>query len=92
MGCKDKTATVNEDAHNEENENQIELTDAQLGQTEIIIGKVEKRKIGHEIAVNGMIDVPPQGNISITVPYGGFLKYTAMTVITSPKTCFTNVK
>jgi cobalt-zinc-cadmium efflux system membrane fusion protein len=25
-----------------------------------------------------MIDVPPQGNISVTVPYGGFLKYTAM--------------
>jgi len=78
MGCKDKANTVIEDAHNEENENQIELTDAQLAQTEIIIGKVEKRKIGHEISVNGMIDVPPQGNISVTVPYGGFLKYTAM--------------
>ncbi|CAI8152695.1 MAG: Nickel and cobalt resistance protein CnrB [Formosa sp. Hel3_A1_48] len=78
MGCKDKTATVIEDAHNDENENQIELTDAQLGQTEISIGKVEKRKIGHEITVNGMIDVPPQGNISVTVPYGGFLKYTSM--------------
>lgn len=78
IGCKDKTATVIEDAHDEANENLIELTDAQLNQTEIIIGKVEKRKIGHEITVNGMIDVPPQGNISVTVPYGGFLKYTAM--------------
>jgi cobalt-zinc-cadmium efflux system membrane fusion protein len=78
MGCKDKTATVTENAHNDENENLIELTDAQLTQTEISFGKVEKRKIGHEITVNGMIDVPPQGNISITVPYGGFLKYTAM--------------
>lgn len=78
MGCKDKTATVTESAHNDENENLIELTDAQLMQTEISFGKVEKRKIGHEITVNGMIDVPPQGNISITVPYGGFLKYTAM--------------
>ena len=78
MGCKDKTVTVIEDAHESENENLIELTDAQLAQTEISIGKVEKRKIGHEITVNGMIDVPPQGNISITVPYGGFLKYTEM--------------
>lgn len=78
IGCKDKTATVIEDAHDEANENLIELTDAQLNQTEIIIGKVEKRKIGHEITVNGMIDVPPQGNISVTVPYGGFLKYTTM--------------
>jgi len=78
MGCKDKTATAVEDNHNEENENQIELTDAQLAQTDITIGRVEKRKIGHEISVNGMIDVPPQSNISVTVPYGGFLKYTAM--------------
>ncbi len=78
IGCKDKTTTVIEDAHNEANENLIELTNAQLAQTEISIGRVEKRKIGHEITVNGMIDVPPQGNISITVPYGGFLKYTEM--------------
>jgi len=78
MGCKDKTAKVIDDILNDENENVIELTNAQLAHTEINIGKVEKRKIGHEITVNGMIDVPPQGNISITVPYGGFLKYTAM--------------
>ena len=78
MGCKNETATVIEDAHDAENENITELTDAQLAQTEISIGKVEKRNIGHEITVNGMIDVPPQGNISITVPYGGFLKYTEM--------------
>lgn len=77
VGCKDKT-TVIEDTHEAENENIVELTDAQLAQTEITIGKVEKHKIGHEITVNGMIDVPPQGNISVTVPYGGFLKYTAM--------------
>ncbi|MBP0902235.1 efflux RND transporter periplasmic adaptor subunit [Mariniflexile gromovii] len=77
VGCKEKT-TVVEDAHEAENENIVELTEAQLAQTEIVIGKVEKRKIGHEISVNGMIDVPPQGNISVTVPYGGFLKYTTM--------------
>jgi cobalt-zinc-cadmium efflux system membrane fusion protein len=78
MGCKDKSASTNEETHEAENENLVELTDAQMSQTNIVIGKIEKRNIGHEITVNGMIDVPPQGNISITVPYGGFLKYTAM--------------
>ena len=77
IGCKEKT-TVVEDTHEAVNENFVELTEAQLALTEIVIGKVEKRKIGHEISVNGMIDVPPQGNISVTVPYGGFLKYTTM--------------
>ena len=78
MGCKDKIASTDQETHENENENLVELTEAQLAQTEIVIGKVEKRKIGHEISVNGMIDVPPQGNISITVPFGGFLKYTEM--------------
>ena len=77
LSCKDKTAIV-ESTHKEKNENIVELTDAQLAQTEIITGKIEKRKIGHEITVNGMINVPPQGNISVTVPYGGFLKDTEM--------------
>src|SRR5680860_1551654 len=35
-------------------------------------------KEDNEISVNGMIDVPPQGNISINIPYGGFLKFTEM--------------
>jgi cobalt-zinc-cadmium efflux system membrane fusion protein len=78
LGCKDKPTNMVEETHQTENENIVELTDAQLAQTEIIVGKVEKRKIGHEITVNGVIDVPPQGNISVTVPYGGFLKYTTM--------------
>lgn len=77
VGCKDNTQTIVEEEHTE-NENRIELTDAQLAQTNVVIGKVEKRQIGHEIMVNGLIDVPPQGNISVTVAYGGFLKYTEM--------------
>lgn len=76
-GCKDKVQPMVEDDYKAE-ENQVELTDAQMEQTTIVIGKIEKRKIGNEITVNGMIDVPPQGNISVTVPYGGFLKYTEM--------------
>tara|TARA_R110002073_G_scaffold279026_1_gene443046 strand:+ start:314737 stop:315921 length:1185 start_codon:yes stop_codon:yes gene_type:complete len=75
FGCKENTKATVAEEHHEENENVVELSNEQLAQTEIKIGKVEKRQIGNEISVNGMIDVPPQGNISITVPYGGFLKY-----------------
>lgn len=64
--------------HSATNENVVELTQAQLQQTSIEVGKAVKRNIGNEITVNGMIDVPPQGNISVTIPYGGFLKYTEM--------------
>lgn len=63
--------------HSEE-ENHIELTNEQFKNTNIEIGKAEMRSLGSEISVNGIIDVPPQGNISINIPYGGFLKYTKM--------------
>ncbi len=74
---EEKTAEK-EEQHSKENENHIELTNAQLKNTKIEIGKAEMRSLGSEISVNGMIDVPPQGNISINIPYGGFLKYTEM--------------
>jgi len=61
-----------------EDENHIELTKEQLKNTNIELGKAEMRSLGSEISVNGIIDVPPQGNISINIPYGGFLKYTEM--------------
>tara|TARA_R100001369_G_scaffold29172_1_gene52339 strand:- start:25802 stop:27004 length:1203 start_codon:yes stop_codon:yes gene_type:complete len=67
-----------EEQHSEEDENHIELTNEQLKNTSIQIGKAEMRSLGSEISVNGIIDVPPQGNISINIPYGGYLKYTEM--------------
>lgn len=61
-----------------ESENAVELTQAQYDQAAIEIGPAEKKIIGSELRVNGMIDVPPQSNISINMPYGGFVKFTEM--------------
>lgn len=58
--------------------NSVELTQGQYEQANIQVGSIEKRIIGSELQVNGTIDVPPQSNISITMPYGGFIKYTEM--------------
>jgi cobalt-zinc-cadmium efflux system membrane fusion protein len=82
VSCGESTSEdkkeVKAEKHSEENENHIELTNQQLKNTNIQIGKAEMRSLGSEISVNGIIDVPPQGNISINIPYGGFLKYTEM--------------
>jgi len=56
----------------------IELTQAQYDQAGIVLGKAGKRTIGSELKVNGIIDVPPHGKVSIHLPYGGFLKSTEM--------------
>jgi cobalt-zinc-cadmium efflux system membrane fusion protein len=60
------------------NETIISLTDAQLKNTALQIGKLEERTIASIIKVNGKIDVPPQNMISVSMPLGGYLKTTKL--------------
>ena len=70
--------STEEHSEEEGSENFVELTEEQFQNTDIEIGKAEMRSLGSEISVNGVIDVPPQGNVSVSIPYGGFLKATEM--------------
>jgi len=56
----------------------VELTDAQLKNMTISIGKISSQPISSVLKVNGIIDVPPQNMVSISVPLGGFLKSTKL--------------
>ena len=56
--------------------NTTKLTDAQIKNAGIQIGKIEQKEISSTIKLNGKIDVPPQNLVSISVPMGGYLKYT----------------
>jgi cobalt-zinc-cadmium efflux system membrane fusion protein len=59
-------------------ETTVELTDAQLKNSEIITGKIELRNISSLLKVNGKIEVPPQNMVSVSVPMGGYLKSTKL--------------
>lgn len=76
--CNSKVESVEVQGEHEENESRVELSQAQYEVTGIELGKLEFKEIGSELMVNGMIDVPPQNNISITMPYGGFVKNTTL--------------
>ena len=54
------------------------LTEAQLNNTKIEIGSLEKRNISSTLQVNGQIDVPPQNMVSVSMPLGGYLKSTKL--------------
>lgn len=54
--------------------NTIEMTDAQLKSAGITSGTVERKNLSTLLKVNGVIDVPPQNMVSISVPLGGYLK------------------
>jgi membrane fusion protein, heavy metal efflux system len=69
-----KTETVEEVA----TETTIELTEAQLKNSEIKTGKIELRTISSLLKINGKIEVPPQNMISVSVPMGGYLKSTKL--------------
>lgn len=60
------------------NETIITLTDAQLKNSQLLIGQLEERNISSIIKVNGKIDVPPQNMVSVSMPLGGYLKTTKL--------------
>ena len=77
FSCDTHTKAEEEENHHDD-EGKIELTQAQYEQAHIQLGAITKRIMGSELHVNGVIDVPPQSNISINMLYGGFIKYIDM--------------
>jgi len=77
MACGSETKTENTEITTSI-ETVVQLTDAQLKNITLITGKLEKTSISSILKVNGVIDVPPQNMVSISVPLGGFLKSTKL--------------
>lgn len=59
-------------------ENTVVLTDAQLKNADIQAAPIKQQRISTHLKVNGVIDVPPQNMVSISVPLGGYLKSTSL--------------
>ena len=75
--CGDKTIQE-EESTEKKIDYTVTLTSAQLKNATIQIGKLEKREISTTLTLNGKIDVPPQNMISVSTPFGGFLKSTKL--------------
>ena len=58
--------------------NIVEITPEQYKTAEIQLGAIEEKSLSGTTKVNGMLDVPPQNLVSISAPFGGFLKSTDM--------------
>lgn len=67
-----------EEEHHEEEEGTVEFTEVQYKATGVTLGGIEKRQLSGTLKVNGLLDVPPQNQVSISVPYGGILKNTEL--------------
>lgn len=56
----------------------VTITPEQYKSAGIEIGTVELKKLSGTTKVNGILDVPPQNLVSISTPFGGFVKSTDM--------------
>ena len=77
--CGTKSDATTTEAHDHEEEaGVVELTAIQFKTAGIVFGKPENRQISGAVKVNGLLDVPPQQQVSIAVPMGGFVKQTSL--------------
>ncbi len=60
----------------EEETNEVSFTVAQYQTAGIELGGIELKQISGTFKANGVLDVPPQQQVSISVPLGGFLRKT----------------
>jgi membrane fusion protein, heavy metal efflux system len=74
-GSKNETSASADSTHVETS---VTLSAAQLKNAGIVLSKIEQKSISSVLKANGRIDVPPQNIISVSVPMGGYLKYTKL--------------
>ncbi|UKJ08758.1 efflux RND transporter periplasmic adaptor subunit [Solitalea lacus] len=75
----DKAGAHNHDAETKEKQDAVtgvELTDNQYNTVGVVLGAVEQKQLSGTVKASGLLDVPPQNLVSISVPFGGFLKST----------------
>lgn len=76
QGCRNNTEIEQDNPSLKENT--LTLTDAQYKNAGIVLGKTELKTISTILKLNGKIDVPPQNMVSVSTPFGGFLKSTKL--------------
>ncbi|WP_312285369.1 efflux RND transporter periplasmic adaptor subunit [Chryseobacterium gleum] len=77
--CKDHGKTEPAPATvSSKDENVVMLTDAQLKNAPIVTTILSLQKISSVLKLNGMIDVPPQNLVSVSIPLGGYLKSSSL--------------
>jgi cobalt-zinc-cadmium efflux system membrane fusion protein len=77
--AKQKESTETGSGANEQTEiDLVQLSEAQIKNAAIVVGKPEMRPMHTIIKVNGVVDVPPENLVSISIPLGGYVKKTTL--------------
>ncbi|TAG54604.1 MAG: efflux RND transporter periplasmic adaptor subunit [Cytophagales bacterium] len=71
---KNMSQNMNDTKDNIQTETFVELSQDQYDLAKIELGKIEIKQINESIQVNGILDVPPQNLVSISVTMGGTIQ------------------
>jgi cobalt-zinc-cadmium efflux system membrane fusion protein len=77
-GNKSKESKENKVAPETVKEALVVLTDAQLKNADLQIGTILDTSMHKVLKVNGHMDVPPNNIVSVSIPYGGYVKKTSL--------------
>ena len=78
LGISCTSSTETEELQQEEPDDKVTFTEAQMKTSGVQSGKITQMEIASVLKVNGRIDVPPQNMVSVSVPLGGYLKSTKL--------------
>jgi cobalt-zinc-cadmium efflux system membrane fusion protein len=73
LSCKKEVAQIDTSTAGTEN-NFVQLTPEQIKNAEIVIGQPQQKDMSNTIRLNGVIEVPPANKISVSNPFGGYIK------------------
>ncbi len=79
-GCEmltEEKTTAEATAESQVISTKVVMTEAQFKNAGIQLNQISEQQISNTLKVNGMIDVPPQNLVSISIPIGGFVKMQA---------------
>ena len=71
VGCNSDTKTTIEKVDAPHDASLVRLSEAQYSISGIQLGRIEQKNMNAHIQVNGILDVPPQNLVSISILYGG---------------------
>lgn len=82
FGCGEKNIQKGEtlSPNKKVSEHTIRVTEAQFTQGKMTLGKLEEKPLPTVVAVNGMIDVPPENRAVVNASMGGYIKTTPLLV------------
>lgn len=74
FSCKNASKVEDKKADNALPKTIVRLDASQVAQTPLSLVSAEEKTISPVFKVNGIIDVPPQNMVSVSMPLGGYLK------------------